>query len=81
VESEKEEEKEETLSPIKFEAKVYKTEKRAMQKFKELVDWDKSVHPDWRRHPHKTFYPKYNRWVISWSYVYPERRRRRRKKR
>lgn len=66
------------MSPIKFESRVYRSEKQARRFYNELLQWDRGVHPDFRKLPKLNHLSKYERWIVSWSIVYPEKRKVRR---
>ena len=69
------------MSPIKFEARVYKSKKWAEKRFKWLKNFDKIAHSDFKQYPKLKYLPKFKRYIVSWSHIdYPRRRKRRKRK-
>lgn len=67
---------------IQIKTRVYRTEKRARERYESLKRVEKNCHPDWNTHPQLKFHPSYKMWTVTQTIVYerktPGRKRKRR---
>jgi hypothetical protein len=66
---------------IQIKTRVYKTEKRAREKYNAIVELEKKCHSDWKTYPKLTYHPSYKMWTLTQTIVYERKKPGRKRKR